>query len=62
VPGGGLTPSQKWKPCKYQKKYLFPKRALSMVFRAKYMAALTQLGPSAQKSGKISLFFTSFFT
>jgi hypothetical protein len=21
VPGGGLTPSQKWKPCKYQKKY-----------------------------------------
>jgi hypothetical protein len=38
VPGGGLTPSQKWKPCKYQKKYLFPKRALSMVFRAKYMA------------------------
>jgi hypothetical protein len=43
VPGGGLTPSQKWKPCKYQKKYLFPKRALSMVFRAKYMAALRKL-------------------
>jgi hypothetical protein len=47
VPGGGLTPSQKWKPCKYQKKYLFPKRALSMVFRAKYMAALRKLNPCA---------------
>jgi len=46
VPGGGITPSGKWKFCKYQQKpvrrggYLFPKRALSIVFRAKFMAAL----------------------
>ena len=40
VPGGGITPSGKWKACKYSKKYLFPKRALSIVFRAKFMAAL----------------------
>ena len=46
VPGGGITPSGKWKNCKYKGKsarrggYLFPKRALSIVFRARFMAAL----------------------
>jgi hypothetical protein len=40
VPGGGITPSEKWKYCKHKGKYLYPKRALSMVFRAKFMAAL----------------------
>lgn len=40
VPGGGITPSGKWKSCKNKGKYLFPKRALSVVFRAKFMAAL----------------------
>ena len=40
VPGGGITPAGKWKPCRYKKKYLFPKRAMSTVFRAKFMTAL----------------------
>lgn len=40
VPGGGITPAGKWKHTKYKGKYLFPKRALSMVFRARFMAAL----------------------
>jgi hypothetical protein len=40
VPGGGITPSGKWKHCKNKNRYLFPKRALSLVFRAKFMAAL----------------------
>ena len=40
VPGGGITPSGKWKHCKYKGKYLFPKRALSTVFRAKFMVTL----------------------
>jgi len=40
VPGGGITPSGKWKMCRYKAKYLYPKRALSKVFRAKFMAAL----------------------
>jgi hypothetical protein len=40
VPGGGISPAGKWKSCKYNGKYLFPKRALSTVFRAKFMAAL----------------------
>jgi len=40
VPAGGLTKTGKWKNAKYKDKYLFPKRALSLVFRAKFMAAL----------------------
>lgn len=46
VPGGGITPSGKWKSCRDKNKsgrrggYLYPKRALSLVFRAKFMAAL----------------------
>lgn len=47
VPGGGLNPQGKWMfPKKYAKKpthnikYLFPKKALSKVFRAKFMAEL----------------------
>ena len=40
VPGGGITLSGKWKSCKYKGKYLFPKKALSKVFRAKFMAGL----------------------
>ena len=40
VPGGGITPYGKWKYCKHKGKYLFPKRAMSTVFRAKFMALL----------------------
>ena len=47
VPGGGISPQNKWVfPKKYANKsrrnikYLFPKRALSKVFRAKFMAEL----------------------
>ncbi len=47
VPGGGISPQGKWVfPKKYANKsrrnikYLFPKRALSKVFRAKFMAGL----------------------
>ena len=40
VPGGGITPAGKWKHCKYKGKYLFPKRAMSVVFRARFMAEL----------------------
>lgn len=42
VPGGGVTQSDKWKNCKGKGRYLFPKRAMGVVFRAKYMAALRQ--------------------
>lgn len=40
VPGGGLTKHQKWKTAKTQGKYLFPVKAMSKVFRAKYIKAL----------------------
>lgn len=40
VPGGGITTAGKWKHCRSKGKYLFPKKALSMVFRAKFMAEL----------------------
>ncbi len=40
VPGGGITKSGNWKMAKGKGKYLFPKRAMSLVFRAKFMAEL----------------------
>jgi hypothetical protein len=40
VPGGGLTKYQKWKTAKSKGKYLFPVKAMSKVFRAKYVKAL----------------------
>jgi len=40
VSGGGISKSGKWKAAKYKDKYLFPKRAMSLVFRAKFMADL----------------------
>ena len=42
VPAGGITRSGKWKQTKYARKYLFPKKALSKVFRAKFMALVRQ--------------------
>ena len=37
IPGGGLTKDKKWKTCKTKGNYLFPVKAMSVVFRAKYM-------------------------
>lgn len=52
VPGGGITHSGKWKSCKYKDKYLFPKRALSTVFRATFMAELRKKMTVAQHIAK----------
>ncbi|MCH7534975.1 MAG: IS91 family transposase [Bacteroidetes bacterium] len=40
VPGGGITPQGKWKQARNKGKFLFPTKAMAMVFRAKYMSAL----------------------
>jgi hypothetical protein len=40
VPAGGITPAGKWKMTKGKGNYLFPKRAMSLVFRARFMAQL----------------------
>lgn len=42
VPGGGVTPSSKWKSAKNKGKYLFPVKVMSKVFRAKFLDALNK--------------------
>lgn len=42
VPGGGLTKNGGWKTAKSKGKYLFPVKAMSKVFRAKYVCAIKQ--------------------
>jgi len=37
IPAGGLTKQGKWKHCKTNGNYLFPVKALSVVYRAKYI-------------------------
>jgi hypothetical protein len=37
IPSGGLTNERLWKSCKTNGNYLFPVKAMSIVFRAKYM-------------------------
>jgi len=43
VPGGGLTPQGKWRMAKGKGKFLFPVKAMSQVFRAKFVAGLKEL-------------------
>jgi hypothetical protein len=40
IPAGGLTKDGKWRNCKVKGNYLFPVKALSKMFRAKYMHQL----------------------
>ena len=40
VPGGGVTANGKWKYAKNQGKYLFPVKAISKVFRARFVESL----------------------
>lgn len=40
VPGGGLTESGNWKQARSKGKYLFPVKAMSAVFRGKYMSLI----------------------
>ena len=48
VPGGGINKQQKWKYIRSEGKYLFPVKALSKVFRAKYVAHLRSLNIASQ--------------
>ncbi len=49
VPGGGLTDQLKWKTARSEGKYLFPVKAMSIVFRAKYVQALKHRIPHLDK-------------
>ncbi|MDZ7743687.1 MAG: IS91 family transposase [Bacteroidota bacterium] len=52
VPGGGITPSKKWKPAKGKGKYLFPVKAMAKVFRARYVEGLREITPLDQRLSK----------
>lgn len=42
VPGGGITASDKWKAARGKGKFLFSVKAMSKVFRARFVAALSK--------------------
>lgn len=44
VPGGGITGEKKWKNARYKDKYLFPQKAMSKMYRAKFVAKLRASG------------------
>jgi hypothetical protein len=44
VPGGGVNGSGKWKTTRSKGKYLFPVKAMSKVFRAKFLDQLNKKG------------------
>ncbi|MGI8504287.1 MAG: IS91 family transposase [Hassallia sp.] len=46
VPGGGLTKQSKWKTAKSNGRYLFNVKAMSAVFRGKFIAALKEQLPA----------------
>ncbi len=54
VPGGGLSPQGKWKTAKNQGKFLFPVKAMSKVFCAQFMAALTKALPDEMNYDLVS--------
>ena len=56
VPGGGITKTGVWKLAKSNGKYLFPVKAMSVVFRGKYIATLAQKGIVFTKDEKAVLY------
>ena len=56
VPGGGLTPQGDWRMAKGKSKFLFPVKAMSKVFRGKFVQGLRKLFQKDELrfSGKIS--------
>ena len=56
VPGGGITQSDQWKSAKSKGKYLFPVKAMSKVFRARFVASLRKELPPQSKGFYESLF------
>ena len=43
VPGGGITKSGEWKHAKSNGKYLFPEKAMSKMYRAKFMEKILRM-------------------
>lgn len=51
VPGGGLSPQGKWRAAKGRNKFLFPVKAMSQVFRGKFVAGLRRLEKNGEVNG-----------
>lgn len=58
VPGGGITPSGHWKHTRSQGKFLFPVKAMSSVFRTRFVTSLRNTIPGLDKSFYNDLFKT----
>ena len=56
MPGGGVTKKGKWKPARNKGKFLFPVKAMSKVFRARFVAGLRREFPEQEKPFFASLF------
>jgi len=55
IPGGGIAPSGCWKHAKNKGRYLFPVKAMSTVFKHKYMEGFLQLLKTEYKTIEPSL-------
>ena len=55
IPGGGIAPSGCWKNAKNKGRYLFPVKAMSQVFKHKYMEGFLQLLKKENKNIERSL-------
>ena len=60
VPGGGFTSSGHWKHARSKGKFLFPVKAISSVFRARFVTALRNALPGLEKSFYTDLFKTGW--
>jgi hypothetical protein len=60
VPGGGITSSGRWKHARSEGKFLFPVKAMSSVFRARFVTALRNTLPGLEKSFYNDLFKTGW--
>lgn len=55
VPGGGITPAGYWKNTKSQGKYLFPTKAISIVYKNKFMEMFKQFLGNKHLTIEVSL-------
>lgn len=60
VPGGGITKQGRWKLARSKGKFLFPVKAMSQVFRARFVAGLRKIFPEQGKAFFDSLFHKSW--
>lgn len=58
IPGGGISSTGEWKSTRCKGKFLYPVKALSSVFRARYVAALRKLFPEQAREYFNRLFAT----